>query len=57
MEALDLPEPFTAPVLREWEGRGFHPAVERCARLAPDETREGFFVARLRKRESMGARG
>ncbi len=55
VEALDLPEPFTAPALREWEGRGFHPAVERCARLAPDGTREAFFVARLRKRESTGA--
>ena len=50
VEALDLPEPFTAPILQEWEGRSFHPAVEGCARLAPDETREGFFVARLRKR-------
>ena len=50
VEALDLPEPFTAPILQEWEGRSFHPAVGRCARLAPDETREGFFVARLRKR-------
>ena len=52
VEDLGLPEPFTAPVLTEWEGRRFHPAVERCARLAPDEAREAFFVARLRKRES-----
>lgn len=52
VEALDLPETFTAPALQEWEGRRFHPSVERCARLAPDETREGFFVARLRKRGS-----
>ena len=57
VEPLDLPEPFTAPVLREWEGRDFHPGVERCARLAPDETREGFFVARLRKRGSAEASG
>ena len=55
VEALDLPEPFTAPILQEWEGRRFHPAVEGCGRLAPDETREGFFVARLRKRESTEA--
>ncbi len=57
VEALDLPEPFTAPSLREWEGRRSHPAVERCARLAPDETREAFFVARLRKRESTEGAG
>ena len=57
VEALDLPEPFAAPALPEWEGRPFQPAVERCARLAPDETREGFFVARLRKRQSTEASG
>ena len=57
VEDLGLPEPLTAPALREWEGRRFHPAVERCARLAPDETREAFFAARLRKLESTEASG
>ena len=57
VEALDLPEAFADPALPEWEGRGFHPSVRRCARLAPDETREAFFAARLRKLESTEAGG
>ena len=52
VEALDLPEALAGPALQEWEGRRFQAPVGRCARLAPDETREGFFLARLRKRGS-----
>ena len=57
VESLDLPEALADPALPEWEGRRFHPAVGRCARLAPDGTREAFFVARLRKRESTETAG
>jgi 16S rRNA (cytosine1407-C5)-methyltransferase len=52
VELLDLPSAFVLPGLAEWEGRSYDAAVRRCARLAPDEQREAFFVARLRKLES-----
>lgn len=48
-------EEITIPLKRSlavtsWEGRAFHPDVEKCLRIYPqDNDTEGFFVAKLRK--------
>jgi 16S rRNA (cytosine1407-C5)-methyltransferase len=47
--AMDLPSAHTTPGLTAWDGRDYAEAVRRCARIRSDGTREGFFVAKLRK--------
>ncbi len=37
------------PGLRSWQGREFHPSLERAVRILPDAVMEGFFLCRLRK--------
>ncbi len=41
-----------APALREWISRAFDPSISRTRRVLPDGLLEGFFIARLVKRES-----
>ncbi|MBF0531540.1 MAG: RsmB/NOP family class I SAM-dependent RNA methyltransferase [Candidatus Omnitrophica bacterium] len=45
------PEIKTYPGLQAWEGRAYDGRVARCCRILPDERREGFFIARLRRLE------
>lgn len=40
------------PPVESWHGKTYHPDVRHALRLLPDPTREGFFVARLRKNRS-----
>ncbi|MCB9799228.1 MAG: RsmB/NOP family class I SAM-dependent RNA methyltransferase [Candidatus Omnitrophica bacterium] len=44
---LDIPNQMTG--ISEWEGNRYDPAVKRGVRILPDETMEGFFVAKIRK--------
>lgn len=57
VEAEEIPLELagTLPGLAGWRGRRFDPALGKCLRVAPDEYREGFFIARLRKTASSGA--
>lgn len=59
IEIVDAGLPETGPVaasvmpgLAEWNGRAFPEAVRRSRRVLPDGLLEGFFVARIVKRES-----
>jgi 16S rRNA (cytosine1407-C5)-methyltransferase len=47
--AMDLPTAHTMPGLLTWDGRQYHDSVSHCARIQADGTREGFFLAKLRK--------
>ncbi len=39
-----------SPAVTAWEGKEFHPDVEKCLRIYPqDNDTEGFFVAKVRK--------
>ena len=53
VEDMDLPAAHTTPGLATWDGREYAEAVRRCARIQPDGTREGFFLARLRKTKTV----
>jgi 16S rRNA C967 or C1407 C5-methylase (RsmB/RsmF family) len=37
------------PPLTGWRQKTFAPGIEKCLRILPSATMEGFFVARLRK--------
>lgn len=50
IEAVDLPIANLAPGLGCWQGRDYHPQVQRSWRVLPTPAMEGFFLARLRKR-------
>lgn len=52
VEDMDLPSAHTTPGRTDWDGRGYAEAVRRCAHIRPDGTREGFFIARLRKTQA-----
>ncbi|MGQ9590157.1 MAG: RsmB/NOP family class I SAM-dependent RNA methyltransferase [Planctomycetota bacterium] len=58
VEAEEIPLDLAGalPGLEGWGGRRFDPALRKCLRVAPDEYREGFFIARLRKTANLGAR-
>ncbi len=51
VEAVTLGLANWMPGLAIWEGRPFHPGVRRAVRILPTDDIEGFFIARLRKRE------
>ena len=42
-------EDVLQPGMTEWQGKKFSPEVAKTARIAPSETMEGFFVAKIRK--------
>lgn len=45
----------TQPGLTEFQGRRFHPTMERAIRVYPHENEaEGFFIARIRKTDGFG---
>lgn len=49
LEEIKLPLQRSKPII-EFEGKKFHPPVEHCLRLWPqDNDTEGFFVAKIRK--------
>lgn len=52
MEDMGLPEGHVLPGLATWDGRDYAETLRHCARILPDGTREGFFVARMRKTRS-----
>jgi len=37
------------PALDRWQGRIFHPDLNHCLRVLPDDTMEGFFIAKMTK--------
>jgi len=39
------------PAITGWEGKGFNPNVQRCFRVLPKEDTEGFFIAKLKKKQ------
>lgn len=54
LEPISLPGLKTRAGLTEFEGRRYHPRMERTVRLYPFENQtEGFFLARLRKTDSL----
>ncbi|HQV30651.1 MAG TPA: hypothetical protein PKV71_02200, partial [Calditrichia bacterium] len=54
IEAVDLPGLKTWPGLTGFQDKRFHPDMEKTIRLYPfDRVTEGFYVARLRKLESL----
>ncbi len=52
MEEMFLPPEHTTPGIDTWEKRRYADAVSRCVRIQADASREGFFVAKLRKRKA-----
>lgn len=55
VEPVDIPDSILSPAVLEWKGKVFRPDVARTVRIAPDETYEAFFVARLRRRRGRAA--
>lgn len=49
IEKIDLNVSNQMAGIAEWEGNTYDPAVKRSMRILPDETMEGFFVAKIRK--------
>ena len=49
MEETGIPQAQMLPGLPTWDGREYAEPIRHCARIQPDGTREGFFVARMRK--------
>ena len=39
------------PALTRWQEKDFDPQMERCFRVLPNETMEGFFMAKFLKEE------
>jgi 16S rRNA (cytosine1407-C5)-methyltransferase len=52
VEPIDFPLENFQPGITHWERTEFSPQVRATMRILPSELLEGFFVARLRKRES-----
>ena len=52
VEEIELPFAHAEPGLREWKGKAFDPQVQRSRRILPLGGMEGFFVCRLRKKET-----
>ncbi len=52
LEPVQLSVRNQMPGLSGWEGKAFHPSLRRAVRILPNDRMEGFFVARVRKRES-----
>lgn len=51
VEKIDLPGLKRLPPVMEWRGRVFDERVMDTMRIKPDQNIEGFFVARVRKKE------
>lgn len=49
---IDLPQLKTLLPVKEWKGKGFHADVQKTVRIFPTSQIEGFFIAKLRKKES-----
>jgi NOL1/NOP2/sun family putative RNA methylase len=49
MEDAGLPQDQTQPGLGSWDKRQYDESIQQCRRILPDGTREGFFIARMRK--------
>lgn len=51
IELLDcpLPAPSVLPGLSCWDGKSLDERLQQCRRIVPDQTWDGFFVARIRK--------
>lgn len=50
IEPIPLAHPFkTCPAVSQWQGKTFAPQIKNCLRILPDETMEGFFIAKLWK--------
>ena len=52
LDKINLPFPNTASGLSGWGGHSFHPSVRQSVRILPTDVMEGFFIARLRKKNS-----
>ncbi|MFE1771585.1 hypothetical protein [Streptomyces sp. NPDC059008] len=55
MEPLDFSEPSFLPGVTSWRGTEFDPRLTGAVRVAPTETFEGFFVAKIVKAGAEGA--
>ena len=54
VQPIDLPQLKTRPALLKFDGKIYHPEIEKCHRLYPFENEtEGFFIAKLRKSDSL----
>ena len=51
IEKVTLPLPNQMSAVRAWNGEQFHTSVARAIRILPAERMEGFFVARIRKKD------
>ncbi|MBI2870953.1 MAG: RsmB/NOP family class I SAM-dependent RNA methyltransferase [Candidatus Omnitrophica bacterium] len=52
LEDLKLPFPNWMRGLKGWEGKTFHPTVEKAVRILPTHEMEGFFIAAFRRNPS-----
>ena len=50
VEPVDIPDSVPLPPIRTWKGKTYRPEVAQTIRVAPDETFEAFFVAKVVKR-------
>ena len=51
---VDLPQLKARPAISKFDGKTYHPEMEKCCRLYPFENEtEGFFIAKLRKNDSL----
>lgn len=48
--SITIPGLKTLEPLRSWKGKAFHPEVKKAVRIFPTGEIEGFFVAKLKKR-------
>ena len=44
---IDLPGVNTYPCLSQWQGRAYASPMKLTARILPDESMEGFFIAKF----------
>mgnify|MGYP006280363021 CR=1 FL=1 len=57
LDNIDLPEAITArqvPALTQWRTQAFDESIANARRILPDDTYDGLFIARLRKRNWEG---
>ncbi len=48
IEPIDMPVENARPGFTSWRKKGFDPSLENSVRIVPDDTMEGFFLAKLR---------
>lgn len=51
VETIDLPGIKMLQPLKDWKGKFFHPETAKARRIYPTNEIEGFFIAKIRKRE------